>query len=230
MNLLCLDTSGQSLSVALVQDGKLRGEMFAQTGLTHSDLLMPFVDFVLRSFQLEAQDIDLFAAVTGPGSFTGVRIGVETVKALSHAAQKPCLGINALEALARGALPFEGVIAPLQDARAGQVYAAAYHAGEAILPDQAVKLNAFLSQLPENLPVCFCGDGALVHHASIAETLKERAVFLPDNRCVLHAADAALLAWERREEAGHWEALLPYYLRAPQAERERLAREAAQNG
>lgn len=230
MNLLCLDTSGQSLSVALLRDGKAAGEMLAQTGLTHSDLLMPFVDFVLRSFQLSPQEIDLFAAVTGPGSFTGVRIGVETVKALAHATEKPCIGVSALEAIAHGALPFDGIIAALQDARAGQVYGAAFENGKQVLADQAVKLDDFLSQLPENKTVCFSGDGAVVHRAAIEKSLGNRAVFMPQHRCALRAMDAALLAWQRREEAAGWETLLPYYLRAPQAERERLAREAAQNG
>ena len=232
MNLLCIDTSGQTLGVSIVSEGMPLCEINARCGNAHSVNLMPFVDFALNTAGLAVEQIDCFSAVTGPGSFTGVRIGVQTVKSLAHAAQKNCLGVNALEALAHGVLPYEGLIAPLQDARAGQVYAALFRGNTRIWPDEALALDEFLAKLPEE-PVVFVGDGAIAFREKIAQTLGERTRFAPENRMTIRAADAALLAWENRQNAAGWEQLAPLYLRAPQAERERaerLAREAHSNG
>ena len=108
MNILMIDTSGPACGVAIVRDGKRVYEAALESGMTHSQRLMPMVDAALNMAGMTAQDIDLFGAVVGPGSFTGVRIGVSTVKALAHAAGKPCVGVDALEALAMNAGDFDG--------------------------------------------------------------------------------------------------------------------------
>ena len=226
MKLLAIDTSGVSLSVCITEDLLIRYECTLYSGRTHSEYLMPEINKALETCKLDISDIDAFAAVSGPGSFTGVRIGVATIKALAQATQKPCIGINALEALAKCAAPFEGIICPMQDARASQVYCAAYKEDKQILPDEAMQLDAFLAAVSSYERCCFVGDGAHAHHARILEALGQRAVILPPERSMLRASYAALLAYAKKESMHGFHALLPYYLRAPQAERERLAKEA----
>jgi tRNA threonylcarbamoyladenosine biosynthesis protein TsaB len=159
-----------------------------------------------------------------------VRIGVETVRALARTLNKPCIGINALEALAAGTLPFDGIICPMQDARAGQVYAAAYQNGARVLPEAALALTDFIASLPDATGYCFVGDGAERHRDALHEMLGARAAFAPADRMHIDPAVVAQLAEQYAAQAGSWQALLPYYLRAPQAERERLAREAKAHG
>ena len=232
--LLALDTCGPSLSVALAQGGKIVFEATCQNGLTHSQSLMPLVEQALAAGGLDCSQLDALAAVHGPGSFTGVRIGVETVRALAHAAGKPCFAVSVLETLAMGISLFPGTLCALQDARAGQVYASAFRTGdtglpEPVLPEEAVALETFLAHLPEG-PCCFAGDGAVAHRSRIREALGARAAFAPANLMAPRASCAALLALSRPERAMPWERLLPYYLRLPQAERERMAREAERHG
>lgn len=225
-HILAVDTSGPSLSVALTAGDALVYECTQQNGRTHSDSLMPLVDAALRAGRLAPADVDCFACVTGPGSFTGVRIGVVTVRALSHTTGRPCLGVSALEALAAGVPFFEGLVCPMQDARAGQVYAAGFLGGAQVLPDAALPLADFLEQALPYGRCCFVGDGAVAHRQAVVERMGTAAVFPPADRMVIHAADVARLALSRLETAHGWQGLRPYYLRAPQAERERLAREA----
>lgn len=238
MKILAIDTSGPFAGAALFENGAITHEITACHGLTHSQTIMPMVDDILASASLLPADVDLFAAVTGPGSFTGVRIGVCAVKALAHGCEKPVIGVNALETLAMGAWGFAGVICPILDARRGQVYCAAFRCPadaavpERVLEDAALPLSEFLSQLPENEKLLFLGDGLKVHFPVIQKTLGERAVAAPAHMAHLRASAACTLAYARREEATHYLSLSPTYLRAPQAERERSERmsKEAQNG
>ncbi|MDR0929896.1 MAG: tRNA (adenosine(37)-N6)-threonylcarbamoyltransferase complex dimerization subunit type 1 TsaB [Oscillospiraceae bacterium] len=230
MKILALDTSGAWLGVALRQGGETAFAIAENNGLTHSDNLLPLLDGALTAQGLTLAQVDLLAAVTGPGSFTGVRIGVETVRALARTLGKPCIGINALEALAAGAMPFDGIICPMQDARAGQVYAAAFQNGARVLPDAALALGGFIASLPEAAAYCFVGDGAERHRDALRDMLGTRAAFAPAARMHIDPAVVAQLAEQYAAKADSWQALLPYYLRAPQAERERLAREAKAHG
>lgn len=228
--LLAMDSTGPSLSVALAKDGKIVYECFQRTGHTHSERLLPMIDAALASQGIEASQLDLLAVTVGPGSFTGVRIGVETAKALAHALNIPCVPVNALEAIAMGAGRFEGVVCPLQDARAGQVYCASFMDGEQVLPDSAMKLAEFLETLPDEADCCFVGDGAQAHRVALENAMGERAVFAAESEMNLRAANAAVLGYAQRDKAVGWREILPYYLRKPQAEREREAREAQRNG
>lgn len=227
MNLLCIDTSGPVCGAAVIRDGVVAYEASAVNRLTHSVNLMPMVQEALLRSGLTVPQVDVYAAVTGPGSFTGVRIGVSTVKGLAHGAGRPCVGVDALEALAASICAADGLICPLQDARAGQVYAAAFHPGlppVRVLPDMAEKLDAFLEMALEKAgdkPLLFTGDGVKPNRAAIEARLGERAVFPPAQHSFLRPAAAAMLAWEKREQAVDYLTLMPMYLRAPQAERER---------
>ena len=123
MIILALDTSGPSLSVAIAREGALAYEATLHSGLTHSQNLMPMVESALNALQLKPSDLSLLAVADGPGSFTGVRIGVAAAKGLARAFNTPCVGIDALEALAWGTGEKHDVVCPIRDARAGQFMA-----------------------------------------------------------------------------------------------------------
>ena len=225
MNILAMDTSGPCASVALMQGGAITHEETARHGLTHSQTVLPMAQRALECAGLRAADIDIYACTVGPGSFTGVRIGVTTVKALAHAVGARCLGVDALEALAYGACGFAGTIAPLFDARRSQVYAAAFAGGAEfarLQDDVAAPLDEFVRWLPQG-EVLFLGDGADAGRARIAE-LRPGARFAPAHMNFPRAAAVCALAQAHPERAVDYLALKPLYLRAPQAERERLAK------
>ncbi|MCL2545481.1 MAG: tRNA (adenosine(37)-N6)-threonylcarbamoyltransferase complex dimerization subunit type 1 TsaB [Clostridia bacterium] len=228
MRVLAVDTSGPAVGVALLEGDRLLFECSLTHERTHSVWLMPAVEQALRQTERRLGDIDLFAAVAGPGSFTGVRIGVATVKSLAQVTGKPCIGIHALEALAAGAGEFSGAVCPLLDARAGQVYAAAFGPGlppRRLLPDAALPLAEFLERAAElDAPLLFTGDGAPIFAGAIAERFGDAARIAPPHLCGLRAGAAAVLAREAAGSAVAYGALRPLYLRAPQAERERAAR------
>ncbi len=228
MILFCLDTSGPVAGVAIIQDGAVRYEAMAVNKFTHSQSILPMTEEAFHHTGLEVGQTDYFAVTVGPGSFTGVRIGVSTVKGLAHAAGKPCIAVDALEAMAAGVMPFDGVICPIQDARAGQVYGAAFAGGtlERLLPDEPIKLEEYLEKaLAFGRDMLFLGDGMPVHRERIAEILGEKARFAPPHLAFLRPASAAFLAWEKQEEAVEYTKLSPLYLRPPQAERQKNLRE-----
>ena len=228
MILFCLDTSGPVAGVAIIQDGAVRYEAMAVNKFTHSQSILPMTEEAFHHTGLEVGQTDYFAVTVGPGSFTGVRIGVSTVKGLAHAAGKPCIAVDALEAMAAGVMPFDGVICPIQDARAGQVYGAAFAGGtlERLLPDEPIKLEEYLEKASAfGRDMLFLGDGMPVHRERIAEILGEKARFAPPHLAFLRPASAAFLAWEKREEAVEYTKLSPLYLRPPQAERQKNLRE-----
>jgi len=235
MNILMIDTSGPACGVAVMQDGRMICELQLTSGKTHSQWVMPMVDQALSMCEMQVGDVDLFGAVVGPGSFTGVRIGVSSVKALAHAAGKPCIGVDALEALAANASFFDGVICPILDARAQQVYGAMFESGMPpvrLMEDEAEKLTLFLDRVEATgKKALFLGDGVPVFEKAIIERLGEKAFFAPAQHMGLRAASACALAYEYAKDEANLKdcmTLLPLYLRAPQAERERAAKLAAQ--
>ncbi len=226
MMILGLDTSGPACSVALLKDGALIQECVMNTALTHSETLMPAVERALEGANARVSDLDAIAVIAGPGSFTGVRIGVCAGRALAHAGNLPVCRINALEALAAGAPNARGVVAPILDARRMQVYSAAFYVdaegrNQRILADDARKLTDFLEMLPKDEEIYFTGDGVAVHEKAIREILGARAHFAPAHARILRASSACFLAESRKDEWMKYNSLMPIYLRAPQAERER---------
>ena len=235
MNILMIDTSGPACGVAVMKDGQMICELQLTSGKTHSQRVMPMVDQALSMCEMTPADIDLFGAVVGPGSFTGVRIGVATVKALAHAAGKPCIGVDALEALAANVTGFDGVICPILDARAQQVYGAMFESGMPpvrLMNDEAEKLTLFLDRVEATgKDALFLGDGMAALRPMIEERLGAKAHFAPAQHAGLRAASACALAAEYAKDENNLRdcvTLLPLYLRAPQAERERAAKLAAQ--
>ena len=230
MNLLAVDTSGPVAGVAVLCDGEIAYEGAAVNRLTHSVNLMPMIEEALGRAGMDVNDIDLYAAVTGPGSFTGVRIGVSAVKGMAHGAGKPCVGVDALEALAAGACMTDALICPIQDARAGQVYGAAFLAGmppARMLDNMAEKLPEFIEKalaVANGRKLCFLGDGVKTYEKAIVELLGDHAVVPPVHMRYLRPASVAALAQQHADQAVDYLALMPVYLRAPQAERERARR------
>ena len=204
-------------------------EYTAQNRCTHSASLMQMVERALSSAGKTLADLDALAVVTGPGSFTGVRIGVATAKGLSRGAGIPCIPVDALEALSASAGLFDGVICPIQDARAGQVYGAAFQGGERILEDQALALPEFLDRVEAlGTRYLFTGDGVPVHREAIRDRLGERAAFAPPALSYLRPAAAGSLALASSERVDAT-ALRETYLRPPNAQKNRKLLEAIHN-
>ena len=224
---LAIDTSGPVAGCAVLMGGKIAHLTAMNHGLTHSETIMPAVDAALSGAGIGCGDVDVFAAVAGPGSFTGVRIGVCAAKGLAHAVGKPCAAVHALEALAMNFYGFDGLCCPILDARRGQVYCAAFDMAGGMpvraLEDAAQPLQAFLERLPDDRRLIFVGDGVPVHGEAVRAALGPRAMIAPENLRDLRADAACLLAASRPETWAEAARLRPIYLRAPQAERNRRA-------
>ena len=229
MNLLAVDTAGKTAAVAVLRNDALVYEANLNNGLTHSETLLPMVDTALRAADLTVADLDALAVTNGPGSFTGLRIGISLVKGLAQPGQTPCIGVSTLAALAWG-LTGEGTVIGALDARRGQVYWAAFdlatHAR--LTPDAAAPADSLTDFVKEcKKPAIFVGDGAALCYNKMGGLPGVLPCAAPLR--VLRGAGtalAALAAWQAGEAAPP-AALLPDYHRLCQAERDRAAREAA---
>ena len=234
LKLLAIDTSGPVCGVAILADGAIVYECAVTNRMTHSVNLLPMIDTAFQSAGLTIADMDRLAVVSGPGSFTGVRIGVSTLKGLAHGAGKPCVAVDALEAMAAGAGAFDGVICPIQDARAGQVYGAAFTHGPErpvrLMPDTPLKLEEYVEQLRTfGQRSLFLGDGMPVHRAKLTALLGDAAVFAQPQQAFLRPASVAYLA-SLTTETVDYQSLMPMYLRAPNAALNKKLTEAAKHG
>ena len=174
MKILALETSAKSVSCAVVEDGAPLASAYQCTGLTHSRTLLPMVDAMLKNADLTLDDINAIAIAAGPGSFTGLRIGIAAVKGLAWAADKPCLGVSTLEAMAQNAAHIDGLIVGAMDARRSQVYNAVFEAkgGELtrLTPDRAISLEALCAQLQgKQQPITVLGDGGVLCYRYLEE-------------------------------------------------------------
>ncbi|MDI9519541.1 MAG: tRNA (adenosine(37)-N6)-threonylcarbamoyltransferase complex dimerization subunit type 1 TsaB [Bacillota bacterium] len=220
MSILALDTSGPVCSVAVIRDGLITYEARAINRLTHSRNLLPMIDEALHKSGSSREDLQFIAAVVGPGSFTGVRIGVATAQGMARGLNISCIAVNALEAMARSVSFSEHIICPIRDARSQQVYGAAFQNGNRLMPDSAMKLDDFLKAIDAfGETFYFLGDGAAVMGESIKARLGDRAVIAPRALIQPGVAAAAVLAEENADKAVPPSELMPLYLRAPQAER-----------
>lgn len=228
---LAFESSAKAASVALVRDGKLISQYSQCSGLTHSRTLLPMAEDMLKNAELGLDKVDVFAVAYGPGSFTGIRIGVSTVKGLAWATEKPCVGVSTLEAMSWHGLAAGGYICPVMDARRSQVYNGLFIIeGEKpirLCEDRAIALPLLGDELKKlDAPVFLVGDGAEL----TAAYLKEQGlpyVLAPDNLRWQSAWGVAMAAMDKTP--GNADELLPVYLRLSQAERERQERLAAGN-
>lgn len=232
MKILALETSAVSASVAICEDEALIAQSFQRTGLTHSATLMPMLEAMLKNSGMSMNEVDLIAVAAGPGSFTGLRIGVSAAKGLAWSLDKPCADVSTLEAMAWQMIGMDGVVCAAMDARRQQVYNALFDLQNGkpvrLTPDRAIsleELGAELDKIKKNQ--ILVGDGA--HLCYNAFQSKGYPVRMPPAhlqfqtawgvaRCALEQARLGQLT----DAAG----LTPNYHRLSQAERERLAKQS----
>lgn len=232
MKILALETSAVAASVAVCEDEALVAQSFQRTGLTHSATLMPMVESMLRNAGLTLEEMDLIAVAAGPGSFTGLRIGVSAAKGLAWPSDKPCAGVSTLEAMAWQLSGMEGVVCAAMDARRQQVYNALFElkdgAPARLTPDRAISLEDLQLEL-ENVKKTqiMVGDGAHLCYNAFQKCGYPVRMAPPHlqyqtawgvARCALEQARTGKLT----DAAG----LIPNYHRLSQAERERLAKQS----
>lgn len=226
MLILAFESSAKAASVALCRDGQLISQYSQCSGLTHSRTLLPMAEDMLKNAELELKDVDLIAVAHGPGSFTGIRIGVSTVKGLAWALEKPCVGVSTLEAMAWHGLAAGGYVCPVMDARRGQVYNALFEIADGkpvrLCEDRPIALFQLAEDIQKlHAPVFLVGDGAAI----TKKYFDENGIpcrMAPENLLWQDAWGVAMAAMEKTP--GTADALLPVYLRLSQAERERQER------
>ncbi len=230
MKILAFESSAKAASVAALCDGALLAEYTQNSGQTHSRTLMQMAEDLLRNCNLTAQDIDAVAVAAGPGSFTGVRIGVAAAKGFAWGRQLPLYGVSTLEAMARGAALCDGIYCACMDARREQVYNALFcsQSGELtrLCGDRALSLDDLAQELAgRQEPVYLVGDGAKLCYDALQAQLAQLRL-LPEHLRQQRAAGVALCAQRMLDagEKGDALTLVPSYLRLSQAERERNAR------
>ena len=231
MKILALESSAVSASVALCEDETLIAQAFQNTGLTHSQTLLPLAEDMLKNCGLTMTDIDLIAVAEGPGSFTGLRIGVAAAKGLAWGAELPCAGCSTLESMAWNLAGFEGEVCVAMDARRKQVYNARFRVDgqqpHRLTPDRAISLEDLIAELAgTDTTQIIVGDGAqLCCDALTAAGIP--AKLAPPNLRMQSAWGVARLALEKARKGQTITAneLAPVYHRLSQAERERLERE-----
>lgn len=231
MRILAFETSAKAASVALLDGQNLLGEYYQNTGLTHSQTLLSMAESLLTHCGYAPQDVEAVAVAAGPGSFTGVRIGVAAAKGFAWGRQLPCYGVSTLEAMALNLGIYEGIVCPVMDARRNQVYNALFQAEGGNLtrlqPDRAISLADLALELKElSKPIFLVGDGSGLCYNTIIESVPN--LILPPLQHMHQRAAGVAMAAQAMIAAGlpgDGAALTPNYLRLSQAERERLARE-----
>ena len=234
MKILAFDGTAKAASVAVTDGDRVLGYYTIDNGLTQSELLLPMAESLLSSLKLSFADIELFATSVGPGSFTGVRIGVSLIKGLAFGRDIPCAAVSTLEALAQNLVPLKGIIVPCMDARRAQVYSATFRCDgcnlERLTEDRAIPLSALAEELKqfEGEAIYLCGDGYAVAERALSASGIE--LCKTPELLILESAVSVARVAKRQHESGESVSdieLAPIYLRMPQAERERLEREAA---
>lgn len=226
MLILAIESSAKSASVALMRDSEIVAQYSQNSGLTHSRTLLPMVEDMLKNSETKIQDVDLIAVAHGPGSFTGIRIGVSTVKGLAWAAEKKCVGVSTLEAMAWHGIMAGGIVCPVMDARRSQVYNAIFRIEngkpQRLTEDRAISLEELAEELKAlGEPVLLVGDGSKISF----DFLTAAGIYCriaPQNLEYQSAWGVGMAALGK--EYGTADDLLPVYLRLSQAERERQER------
>lgn len=226
MKLLAVDSTAAPASVAIWEDGKLYGEFFTHTSLTHSVTLMPMCQALLQNTMTDIKEIDAFAVAAGPGSFTGVRIGVAAVKGMAQALDKPCIAVSTLEAMAQNLLGTDCIVCSVMDARCKQFYNALFQSKGGTLTRLTQDRALSYTQLAADLKaykerIVLTGDGSEAAYALLSEEIKNLELAQPLLR-YQRAGGVAMAAQQVCKQGGLLTAaqLMPFYLRLPQAERE----------
>lgn len=225
MILLAADTSGFAASCAIYENNVLKAERYLNNRLTHSQTFLPMVHGLLNDLNLTTNDIDLYAVTTGPGSFTGLRIGIATIKGLSVIKNTPCVGISTLIGLAYNLKDCNAVICPVMDARCGQVYNALFSSQDGqisrLCEDRALMIEDLQLELSSiEKPIFLVGDAAEICYNKINQ---KNIAIAPPHLMQQRASAIALAAFDQiiKTPAESCAALMPAYLKLPQAQRER---------
>lgn len=226
MKILAVDTSAVSASVAVTEDEKIISLCQTNAGLTHSRTLLPMIDSALKNSETDLKDIDFFSVSEGPGSFTGIRIGIAAIKGLCDATGKRCLPVSTLEGLSFNLIGQDVIVCCVMDARCRQVYTALFDIEEEkitrLCEDKAVSIDELGKELCQyKKKIVFVGDGAEICHNSLGYDMA------PPVLRYQNAASVAFAAKKQYEEDGKSvpaAEVMPVYLRLPQAERELKAK------
>jgi tRNA threonylcarbamoyladenosine biosynthesis protein TsaB len=221
---LALDCVTKSIGLALLEEEEVCVELYLNLNRHHTETLLPAMDQLFSLSGHTPEEVDLLACTIGPGSFTGLRIGVSTIKGLSLAIDKPIVGVSTLEALAVNAIPTRKMICPMLDARRNQVYAALYSVGSDGLPkalnrENLVDIEIFLRGLKLD-NIVFLGDGAIRYEGLIVETLRHRAVVCGRGQQRILTSAVGLIGLHQYRKGSVLDAynLAPIYLRPSEAE------------
>ena len=226
MRVLSLDSATEVASCAIIEDSKLLGEVIINYKMQHSKTLLPIIDSLLNSLDLTLKDIDGFVVSKGPGSFTGLRIGMATIKGFSQGTKKPFVSVSTLDSLAYNMCYTGGIVCPILDALRGNIYTALYTFSGTdfitISDYMIISAEELISLLKKhNSPICFIGDGIIKHGALLKESLPNVS-FAPANLNLARASSLGEIGLKRLSK-GKQDSIYdasPMYLRKPQAERE----------
>lgn len=226
MKILAIDSSAKAASVAIIENKKLLGEFFVNVGLTHSQTLMPMVEDTLKNTNLKISDINAFAVSVGPGSFTGLRIGVAAIKGMAFADDIPCIEVSTLYSMAYNLINEDAIICAVMDARCNQVYNAVFDVCDEkitrLTPDRTISIEELYFELEKlEKKVILVGDGAVLCYNKNKNNLNLHLAH--ENKRFQRASSVAFAAYVAylNDNATISSAdLVPKYLRIPQAERE----------
>lgn len=223
MKILALECSAGPASAAVIEDGRIIASAFTNIRMTHSQTLLPMMKKMLDEKGISVSDIDALAISRGPGSFTGIRIGISAVKGLAAPNSLPCYGVSTLHAIAENHRDFEGIISAVMDARCNQVYNALFRAKEGkitrLCEDRALMIDELLKELEAfNENIIISGDGA-----GLFEKYSSEKLLVADETCRFQRAEGVAKSALEYEPVTP-DKLTPFYLRLPQAERELKAK------
>lgn len=233
MKILSVECSASPVSCAIVENGRVKGRYYLNMNMTHSQTLMPMLDSLMKLTGDTPENIDLFAVSAGPGSFTGVRIGISAIKGLAFCDEKPCAAVSPLEAMAYNFSANDCMVIGCMDARCNQVYNGIFKVKsgkiERVCEDRALTISELIEELKNtgcDIPGILAGDGAhLVFEAAQKRGL-ENIFLAPENLRFQDAVGVANVGemMYNNEKCVKASDLLPIYLRLPQAERELRAK------
>lgn len=229
MKILALDTSTLMSTCAIIEDGKLLGEYSLNRDMSHSERLVPMIKDMLAELDIKLKDIDLYAVATGPGSFTGLRIGAATIKGFAHVFDKPVVGISTIEALAFN-MPYNNIIVPMIDARRNRVFTGVYTWENCEIKNieepMAIDIDELLDSLVDYDEICFNGDGATLYREKIVDKLGSKAKFANIGQDYCRAVSVGELGYKKYLKGvdQDYYTLVPEYLRLSQAERQKQER------
>jgi tRNA threonylcarbamoyladenosine biosynthesis protein TsaB len=222
MKILAVDTATRSCSVSLVDGARVLAEVTSQSAETHSRHLLQLIQQVARTAGVDLVRLDGFGVCTGPGSFTGLRIGISSIKGLAYSLNKPVVGVSSLKSLAAQCGPTPHLICPMIDARKQEVYFSLYRQAQEGLTKEAQERVAGPSEVIREIrQAClFIGNGAQLYRSLIAEKLGPIAEFAEDSQHIIQASTIARLSLERfeRRDADDISVLVPHYVRKSDAE------------